>query len=282
MPLPPNLLKATIMFDVRNMGFSESFFWIHTGGDLNNALSALDVIAQKRCQLLGLDASVKAFRVSFETDGTGQPVLGDSKLRERFLGGNAVETCDEQDAALLVRFSSVNGLHHRNMFLRGIWDAIDSNAGVYLESYGTWLGQFNSWVASMLARGVGWVHSIKLPKKAVTGYTSDPGTGQVNIVCAAGTFGSGPYKAEMVRFSKINSPTPSKLNGQILVTPVSDTTCVTVSPYGVLPYVNGGFIQRYDKEFLAAQEITGQKIATRRVGAPLLESVGRRKAQAKG
>lgn len=282
MPLPPNLLKATLMFNLGSNGWSESFFWVQTGGDLNNASASLEIIAQKRAPMLGKEGALKAWRVSYETDGAGLPVLGDSKLREAIYPGTQTEPAAEADVGILMRFQGPQGLTHRNMFVRGVWDSVETDGGAYNPAATGWSSKLNSWIAAMLARGVGWVHSVKLPKKLVTGYTVEDVTNRIIITCEAGTFGAGPYTQEVVRFSKINQPGVSQLNGQVLILPLTDTTCVTVKPYGVFPFSNQGFIQRYDKEFLSAGEITAQKLTTRRVGAPLLVSRGRAKVRAKG
>ena len=144
--------------------------------------------------------------MSLETGADGKPVLGDSKLRELIYSGNTQEPAAEADLGLLLRFQGPQGLSHRNVFMRGIWDSVESNGGGYLPNTQGWSSAMNQYCAALVAHPVGWIHSVKAQKRYVLGYEEEETSNCVVITCEPGTFGMGPYQQEVVRFSKINQP----------------------------------------------------------------------------
>jgi hypothetical protein len=274
MPVPA-VVKATLFFQQGSFGWTESFFWSVASNDLNAQMASLQIIAQKRAAILGTQAFVKAERVSFETDQDGLPVSGDSFLAYTRYLGQTFNGSDDADAAVLVTMRDVTAHRRRNMYLRGIWDDVNGAGGFYLPGITGWQSGFNNWAAAMLARQVGWMPSTVIARGAVANYTVDPVTGYVTVVCDGDPFAATVGKKQEVRFTGVNVRSP--LNGMQLVTPFNATSCNLEKPLALLPYVGGGTVAVYGHSFNVVSTIDAQKIVTRRAGAPLLQSRGRRR-----
>jgi len=133
MPVP-SIVKATLFFQTNSFGWTESFFWQILSNDLTPQMASLQVIAQKRAALLGAQSFVKAERVSFEFDGDGLPVTGDSFLQYNRYNGATVPQADDPDTGVLVTQRNLVAARRRNMFLRGIWDDVNGAGGFYLPT----------------------------------------------------------------------------------------------------------------------------------------------------
>jgi hypothetical protein len=279
MPLPPLLVKGTIVFDGVRHGWTESYWWISSVDDLNPNADFLGTVVPKRAKMLGTQSGIQAYRVSFETDAAGNPVLGDSVLRYITQPGNADPdwSNDEEDVGVLATWRNLDAKRRKNQFVRGTPDAIDVENGRFDTGLAGWQSAWNAWVGVMVGKPTGWVTRTKVKVVAVTGYSTDPDSGQVVYTVPAGTFGAGPYKQQVVRVAGLN--TQSVLNKQQIVLPTSDTEAHTVKPIAAGPFVTQGKMTTYDFGFVACANIYAQKIVTRRVGAPLLVSHGRRKAR---
>lgn len=273
----PIIVKATLVFQTNSFGWSESFLWDGVNEqNLNVHMQSLQIIAQKRSQLLGSQSFVKAERVSLETDGAGLPRVGDSILQYIRYNGPGMGTSDEPDAAVLVTMRNLVAAKRRNMFLRGIWDDVDNQGGFYLPSIAGWQSAFNSWSAAMLARQAGWWSYTKSAPFDVDTYAVNPTTGYVTITVLGDAFGDGPYGKIRVRLAGVN--VKSALNGSWVGTPVSNSQIILEKPIALLPYTGGGQLFTYTRALEVAASIDAQKIVTRRAGAPLLQSRGRRRA----
>jgi len=276
MPVPA-IVKATLIFQTGSFGWTESFLWAVLSNDLNLQNASLQVIAQKRAALLGAQSFIKAQRVSFESDQDGNAVAGDSFLAYNRYNGAQTPTSDDPDTAVLVTMRNLVAQHRRNMFLRGIWDDVNGQGGFYLPSVAGWQSAFNSWAAAMLARQAGWWHNTKSAPKVVSNYVMASPSGYVTVTMELDAFGAGPYVKQVVRFQGINVTSP--INGTQLVTPISATECVLEKPLALLPYTGGGVMFTYTRSIDVASTIDAQKIVTRRAGAPLLQSRGRRRGR---
>jgi hypothetical protein len=273
----PIIVKASLFFGTDSFGWSESFLWDGINEqNLNVHMQSLQIIAQKRAVLLGAQSFIKAERVSLETGPDGLPRVGDSILQYSRYNGGAVSGSDEPDAALLVTMRNLVAAKRRNMFLRGIWDDVDGNGGFYLPANAGWQTAFNSWQAAMLARQAGWWSYTKSAGFDVDTYAVAPTTGYVTITVLGDAFGDGPYGKIRVRLSGVN--VKSALNGQWVGTPVSNSQIILEKPMALLPYTGGGTLFTYTRALEVAASLDAQKIVTRRAGAPLLQSRGRRRA----
>lgn len=278
MPVP-FVIKNTLVFQTNSFGWTESFLHQSSSRDLIAHNAALQVLAQKRAALLGSQSFIKAERVSVETDGDGLPVVGDSHLLYIRYNGGTVPGSDDPDTAVLVTMRNAEAARRRNMFLRGIWDDVNGAGGFYLEATAGWPSAFNNWRASMLAKQVGWWHSIKSAPINLSTYVMDPDTGFVQVTLAAPIPGFVADQVMQVRFQGVNGKSP--LNGMQLIRVIDATHVWLEKPLALIAYQFGGKMFTYTRTFEAATTIDAQKIVTRRAGSPLLQSRGRRKGRAK-
>lgn len=276
MPSQP-IIKMTLFFQTNSFGWTESFLSNTGTSDLNAQMASLQIIAAKRAALLGAQSFIKAERVSVETDEDGLPIVGDSLLQYVRYNGPITNTSADEDIGVLITMRNALARHRRNMFLRGVWDDVEGAGGFYLPTIAGWQSAFNSWAVAMLAKGVGWWHSVKSAPFTVDGYTVNATTGYVTVTVLGDAFGAGPYGKIKVRLSGVN--VKSQINGSWIGTPLSESQIMLEKPMALLPYTGGGLLYTYVPAFDRAETLDAQKITTRRAGAPLLQSPGRRKAR---
>jgi len=272
-----SICKATLFFQVNSFGWTESFFWSVPGNDLNPQMASLQVIAQKRAVLLGSQAFIKAERVSFEVNDAAQPVTGDSFLQYVRYNWASVPAADDPDTAVLVTMRNLVAERRRNMFLRGIYDDVNGQGGFYLPTVAGWQTAFNNWAAAMLARQAGWMARHKVNIVPITGYTVDPDTGFVQVTLGAAAPQLVANETQQVRIRGVNVKSP--LNGTQLIRAIDSTHFWLEKPLALIAYQFGGEVIFYSQAIEVATTIDAQKIVTRRAGAPLLQSRGRRRAK---
>lgn len=271
------IVKATLILQTGSFGWSESFFWQVASNDLNPQMASLQIIAQKRAALLGSQSYVKAERVSFEQNDAGQPVVGDSLLQYVRYNGSVVPGSDDPDTAVLVTMRNLVAARRRNMFLRGIWDDVNGAGGFYLPTVAGWQTAFNSWAAAMLGRQAGWMARTQVNRVAVSTYSMDPDTGYVQVTLAAAAPQLVANETQEVRIVGVNNKSP--INGTQLIRGIDSTHFWLERPLALINYQFGGEVVFYSQAIEVATTIDAQKIVTRRAGAPLLQSHGRRKAK---
>jgi len=271
------IVKATLFFQVNSFGWTESFFWQVASNDLNPQMASLQVIAQKRAPLLGSQAFIKAERVSFERNDAGNPVTGDSFLQYVRYNGSTVPTADDPDTAVLVTGRNLVAERRRNMFLRGIWDDVNAAGGFYLSSVAGWVSAFDNWRAGMLARQAGWMARTKVNTVPITGYTVDPDSGFVQVTLALPAAQLVPNEVQQVRIRGVNTKSP--INGTQLIRGIDSTHFWLEKPLALINYQFGGEVIFYSQAIEVMNTLDAQKIVTRRAGAPLLQSHGRRRAK---
>jgi hypothetical protein len=302
MPLPPFVVKGTIFFELGGNGFTESFWWVGLTADLSAHSAYLLNVVNKRRVLLGKEASIHAYRVSFESGVGGAPVLGDSYLQYYNQAGFSSEIADFATTALLCTWKDATFQRRKQQFMRGIWDNVVSNGGSYIPSYGTWQTKFDAWRGAISAAvpgvkgpGAGWVQRVPINGNIITNYTSDADSyvtfttlGVIpNVPQVLPAIGEPRNTPLMIRITKLN--TRSVLNGQRLITVLDDHTMRTTQPIAAGAFKLAGKFVFYDLNFREAGtnpadgliSITGEKIVERKVGTPLLELRGRRKAAPK-
>lgn len=286
MALPPLTVKCTWIFDCNGRGWTESLWYVGSSNDLNQHIAVAAAIGQKRLATLGREVRYYATRVSFETDSGANPLRGDSILQYNNNYNSTSQPTAELDTALLWVFRDLTGTRHKNMFMRGIWDVVESNGGLYVplaagaagwtSAINQWVAQLQATVAGVKAGQIGWVNRTPTLICNLAGYVQNT-NGTVTFTTQTPFTATGTF---MVRLKGLN--VQSKLNGQLLVRQLTNTTFVSVKPVAVFPYVSGGLVTFYDVFFSAAAAIAPQKIVERKAGAPLLEPRGRRRAIPRG
>lgn len=271
------IIKATLFFENRTHGWTESFLWQAADDNLQAANNSLQVISQKRAALLGEGAKIKAQRVSVETDNAGQPRLNDSYLTYINYLGSPGHPAGDDDLAVLVTMRNANAQRRRNMFLRGIWDELEVAGGQLDLGTPGWLALYNSWQAAMLARGVGWFAGDRQTPLALSTYDFDSVTGYTKVTLADPIPVVVPNQLRQARFQGVNGK--SALNGLHLIRVIDATHVWIERPLALADYTFGGKMTLYGRHFEVAATIDPQKIVTRRVGAPLLQSRGRARVE---
>lgn len=278
----PSLIKATFVFQSTEHGWTESFFFTQSDSNLFSARAALLPLQAARIGLLALPANLKAVRVSTELDNTGKKVNNEAYLDYVNKGGTFPGSTGaaEYSVALQVIWRDSLSRYKKFVFLRGVPDPLETNGGVYIDSLTGWTTAFNKWSDALTTLKAQWM-SLSLSGKpvAVTNYTCDPDSSVVNVTVAADTWTIDDLDSIIkVRFKGINAGTPSRLNGYQLVTVTGLNTCELVKPLAISSFVKAGTMQLYTMIQPTVFKVDGQKIVTRKVGAPLLISRGRRRA----
>lgn len=274
-------VKCTLVFEMRQKGWTESWYkYFGDGLSLNLAFGSALALSDWRFPLLGAQGRIKAIRLSDEA------VKNDALLRYVDIKPPGHwPNCDEPDASVLVRCADAAYKRYKHVYLRGLWDDVDIEGGrLVAAGPGDYDLKLGAYCQHLKEAQWGWMGINKAAKvKAnITGYTSDD-EGRVVFTLDSQVFDALQVKTrQVVRISGLNNPYGSPLNGDVVVYVTAQAACYTVDPRGVLPFRSNGVMTRNPKEFIQVQNADVQKICTRRVGPPLLESVGRQKARKKG
>lgn len=276
----PLIFKCTQIFQGPQHGWEETWWILEPTDDYQKVMDRLQELCGFRAKLLGKQAKIIGQRVSAEG------IVADAIARATVYPGNEEFDCDEPDAALLFRVENGPRTKHKNCYLRGIPDVIDEQFGVYNPVPGGFGGLVNEWKTCLQQRGWGWYGTPNGGRIKIfllqPGYES-VGNNRIKFTLAAPLVipgGAPPQFA--VRFAGINKPAKSNLNSQVIVTQDDATHVTTILPYGVLPWVSGGWLNYNSKNFIGVAQGAALRIVTRRVGAPLLVSRGRGRVRAKG
>lgn len=296
----PAIVKVTFIFGSNQAGWSESYYFPVTV-TTPNIIPDLGAVVNStpfqnflfsRVAMLANPAFMKALRVSTESDNTGAPVLGDSYLQyvnlQGTLGGAGAES--DPDLALLVLMADSPRRYRKFTFLRGFPDTLETNGG-QITNNPMFQTAFSNFGFKLTALGAGWMRSAKngLPW-FLSNYAVDATTSVVTL-----NFTLNPFTLLQVgsrfkgRFSGVNAPAKSKLNGAQIYVPESLNSARLFKPLALGAWTNtGGALQMYTPTFqpcgvnsLGTPNVTAQKISRRKVGAPLLEARGRVRALAR-
>lgn len=282
--MPGFTIKGTMIFEQRNRGWSESYFWQRIDANLSSASVDFEILAQARAGILGEQSQIKARRVSVEYNDGIPPakVRGDAKLlKTPVMMGVTGQASDFSDTAVLFRRENAGSTRHSNMPVRGIWDAVVGNGGVYLRSVTGWSTAVDNYRTKYRALGCGWIgEQVAATANVIASTSTDTGivTFQTDGTPFAGiTAGT----RVLVAVSGINAPAGSPFNGRFVVVVVDPTSYKTLKPLAGLEVTVPGLVKRLEPVFIATDTIQDESIGERKTGAPLLESPGRRKATAK-
>ena len=283
------VIRGTLIFEGGSHGWVEGYYWTGSAGNLAAATIALDFIAQKRAVLLGAENFIKSRRVSVELDDANLPVRGDAQLRRNpTYVGTATQPSAVPGVSLQLRWENANGTKHRNSYLRGIWDSVESADGVYLPGDGPgWGGAMAAFLSSLLgAAGVvtGWLSRTNAaPENAqIVDYLTES-TGQITFNCSPATFQAGDIgKRRHIRISGLNAPEKSLLNREWIVTVNTTAQCTTIIPVAAFPFTTPGKIMVFSYAFQAATTVLEEGVVFRAPGRPLLARRGRAARRAMG
>lgn len=300
MPLAPLVVKNTTFFEQNGNGWTESFYTQGITTDLNAHAAYLKTVTDKRRLLIGKNTSIRAYRVSFESGVGGEPLKGDSFLVYYGQAGFSTEPSAAPTVALLATWHAGGGQRRKHQFMRGIWDAVESEGGAYIPSYGTWQTKFDQWVMALgaalpgvKAAGAGWLRRTPAYTNTIVNYVADASEYVTfETLNPIPVYVPGPPPSGVPRFipvecrvTKLN--TTSVLNGSLNVTVLDNTHFRTTKPIAAGVFRSAGQVSFYDPNLMLCDvvpatgllQITPQKIVERKVGTPLLESRGRSKGK---
>lgn len=276
-------LKATLFFEGRGRGWTESYWRPGAPGDHDAQVDITMALAAHRAQLLGRECWIKAYRIS--TEGTGpDALLKYVELRhkgKKTTGPDGIAALAPQaaqpDVGLLVRCSNIGRTKHKYIFLRGIWDVVENEHGKYTPTP-EWNPLFQKYAEHLEANEWGWYGVGSKIKSRLVSATRDA-KDQVTFVfvddmVAADQVG----KRTRVRISGVNNG-KSELNRTHVVEVLDRKTLKTEYTTSCPTHVVGGFGATQVMQFIDIKHVDDQKIVTRECGAPLLESPGRQKAR---
>lgn len=266
--------KSTMFFTGRSHDWTESWWQNESETDYTRPMDNLQALAAKRAKLLGKQCSIKALRVSREDE------IGESYLKYVTMKGNAQEDAAEQDVAVLLTARDGLNKKRKHAFLRGVWDNVESEHGVYKRNYAGWKDAMTEFINTLTADGKGglwgWYGVNTKDTAKITGYVVGADNRLTFTIVGTGLFTDLPAtKKFSVRVSGINGR--SGMNGVYVVNPITAFTCVTTQPYRSVPYSFGGVMTMNFPTFIQIKGASDQKITERKVGAPLLESHGHRR-----
>lgn len=275
----PYTQKHTWIFAGNQKGWSESLYIEGVAGTIEAGRVIAFQVAPLRAQLLGAGLYIKAIRIQAVEDGAGNPLKrrGDTFQGLNF-SGVATEPAAAPDLSALIDYVNAVGDRHRVGYLGGIWDSISTNFGSYTPSP-LWNTALIAWQAKILSFGYGWKGRTPGPDFVLSGYTQQA-NGQVLLTCQGTPFateGTAPFVVRVHDLPSVGGK--SLLNGDLVVTKNSDSTCTTVARIAVTPFVADGFLNKFTYSFQEIGNLGVEKIVSRERGAPLLESPGRRRAR---
>lgn len=275
-------LKITLFFEGRGKGWTESYWRPGAGGDHDAQLAVTRSLCALRAQLLGRECRIKAYRIS--TEGTGPDALlkyeefkpkGD--LDNAGMEKEFTITSAQPDVGLLVRCSNLGYTKHKFVFLRGIWDVVEDEHGLYKPN-NKWKAAFQKYKDQIEVGDWGWFGVATKTKERLVSAVRDA-KDQVTFTFVGNVFPLNLVgKRTRVRISGVNNG-KSSLNRTHVVEVISQTSAKTEFTTAVGNLIVGGFGAHQLLDFVDIKNVEDQKIITRECGAPLLESPGRQKAR---
>lgn len=277
-----SVYKGQYICEGKGRGWTETWYWEASASTLDTQGTRFEGTVATRRLLFGKEYGIKGYRVSEELNGAFEPVLNDSWLRHVEYLGFQSEPGWEQDLALVVKAQNSTRTQRRNTYMRGCWDKIEEDGGNLNKAYGTWGTKFSAWAATMFELGVGWVHRTPSPSVVINSAIQNLDN-RVTITTAAPLFTLPPGGYKPTRVNIRSAGIKSVLSGIQIVLPSSTTVAQTVKPLAIFPQATVGWLANtFALSFTPAAFLEQAFVTRRPAGSPLLESVGRQKAKARG
>jgi hypothetical protein len=269
------IYKVTLVFSSQGYGWTEGYF-IQSSATQPSVVFAQNAqqLVALRLAMLGQGAFLNYVRVS-------------TVLTPFFVSTNEIQNAEGlynvsaafPNTALLIRFSGLQAGPQKNLFLRGVPYTIIGPDGQF-KSNATWLRAYNAWKGYISGPNNslwGWYGVQNNVKSNLTTYVQDPDSFLVSVTVRDPIFTAPIGTKQNVRFTGVNGK--SELNGTWPVTVVSTTTVKTVKPFGVVPYVHGGYATVFAHTFTFNASTQEQRIMTRKAGRQLFLEHGRQAAR---
>jgi hypothetical protein len=282
------LFKLT--YYMRESGFTwgESWYFQQASDSLAGAAFTVRNVPLKRAALCGEGCDVVAQRVALITNNAGIHQTRKVKPTDKFYPGTAGKPTVPVRTSLLVRFTTEDEGHSKNMYLGGAWKEVNDHDDVYLvPNTSTWTTAFQGWVQALIDAGCGWLVRESLPKQTITGYDIDPDTMLCTYTLKLPGVGADLIDKQLrvvVDFPQGHSA----LDGEQIVDVISSTTLTTAQPRPAVPFVKNGTLRVLGTPTFASLAKSGvqtvggtaeaRRFTGRDRGNSALGSRGRRKA----
>lgn len=278
-----SIYRVTTFFSGKGEGWSESFCFSRSLEDPGAVAAEMQLLAQKRAEMLGVPYQIDGYRVAKIRDAVDAPLKRVVFLNEAVYTPTDQSPGNDGDfdqICLIVAGTNGPGTLSSAHFVGGPPDSACSHAGNY-DPNGNSIGtKFLSWSGEMLNKTAGWMNLPPTADTVVTGYVQNVNM-TVTLTISDALF-AGPFPSVVpikVRCRQINGK--SQLNRQLLVKALTATTCTTIEQIAVQPFVKSGNMKVYaiKSSFVPFAGMKVRKIGDHKRGKPSLVSPGRAKVQ---
>lgn len=283
----PKIYVSTGFFVQNSLGWSESWYRnteltdLHTISD--NDLAASN-IWQARAGMLCDEARLTDVRTSFVD------TVNDAWPQTPNFIGPGLGSGEYGALACLWRFNRATDGRFKNVYLRGIPDALSTKGGLLnIEDPALlwWKNAANKWANRIVSLGWGWYGAKIDPTKKVIGtaYAPDVNDARYTDITlqAPGIVGAVAGDVITVHFKKVNYPFKSKLNGRHKCRVVSATSLQPLSAMALFPH-NGRQFEVYPMtpDLVVPSDSEPRKIVRHDTGRPFGAPRGRLPARPPG
>lgn len=289
------IIKTTANFYGYGQGWSESFYWLSTDGNLQSAETLVTPLMQKRAACLASGYILQVFRNEQVQNPVGTKVLRVSDLAEPGYTGNPAWGAATPNLALLLSWQNQGNTQQKKQYFRGLPGQIGDLGKVADFGNPAIAGFYTAlaaWASSMQNFAAGWLVQSVTSTLTITAYTVDPVTAQVYFtVTVPGGF-VWPVAFGAPTRVYVSIPGKSPLDGPLTVIPQTLTTCFTPGSHPTAPLPTGQIGQMKLKapslvtltpvqQGVANGGIFPQRIISHKTGRPSYASRGRRAAVTK-
>lgn len=269
----PSVCKATLCFQQEAYGWTESYYRDNPSSNLQAELALAETLATKRIAMSGAQTEITHLKVSRED------FQRDVLLSEKDWNGDAGQTSDAPDTAVLIKRYGTDNRSVSSLYLRGIWDALVRDGGRFWYNNPGWTPKYDSWVNTLTSNAWGFIGRVpgSTQKKSILTLNSDA-NGRVIITCAVGDFAPLTIGAKYKMFVS-GCTGAASVNGPQVVTVQSNAAVLTQNRIPFFPYTGGGSISYNTLSFIPFTRFVIERVVERKAGRPLFLSAGKRPAR---
>lgn len=276
---PPNLVRTTFYLSGLAQGYSESYFTQRPPSpntlepDLVAATAEARIIAPLRAAMLGKFYQVDGFRCSTFTNDVAFHLKRHFVSTEEATQGNGQQDAMRPADVILTYFRTTVGGLTKGVYLHGAWKSnYGDGLGLVLDP--AWKTNHNAWATEMVARRYGWLTRLPVqPTATITDYVRNVVGNVVTLTVTPGTLGQFIGQVIHVEIQGLNGK--SELNGFQVVRVASDTSCVTVKPFGVQAFQSAGTMTCYNYGLAVPNGAVPRKITSHKPGKIFFSRRGR-------
>lgn len=289
------IIKTTHAFFGQAQGWSESYYWLSTDGNLQTAEILTTPLAQKRASLLASGYVLQVIRNEVVQNPVGTPVLRVSDLAEPGFQGNPAWGPGAPQLALLCSWQTANNLSNKKQYLRGIpgdLGDMGKTANFGNPTIAGFYSNFLGWAAAMQNFSAGWLKTSVSGSAVITEYVVDPVTAQVEFTVVPNAGFAFPSPVGLPGRVYVRLPGKNPLDGPLTVVPINGTSCFTPGSHPAAPLPTGqvGYMMTRTaslvqmtpvQQGVANGGIFPERIVSHKTGRPTYASRGRSAVKSK-